>query len=361
MNSCKRFCGILILMMYGNQLLHGQEINNDYVIAAILANDSRIRDLEISFERRIETPSDEPKIETGIWAHKGNLCYYRESRGTRNWENSWDGVEMRSLTTGRSPWPQGIIKRDEPPFMRNASNVLYIMGRTPLGDSLVDALEGGKARALAKFAKVDGRDCCVVEGNTITEDDRIFFRYWLDPECGFMPRRTEEYAYDGNVIVLNNICNEHKLSEVSPGIWLPVSYKAEGLKLKDGQWKQFAVNHWKVTKVAVNTGMSNERLKVKFPPGTYVEDYPHPNSNEYVEYVIAADGSADPDGLDALVKLTQASLGEGQAQRSRYASKDRAKWLVGCLVAGLGICGLVFARVRARSRSKEPRQHPGAR
>lgn len=343
----------IIVVLLAHSHLHGQEINNDFLIAAILAHDSRIQDLEIDFEKRVEADG-RTRTDTGTWAHKGNLCYYSWSLGHLRWEHGWDGKEERTLATGQSPWPEGFVKRDRPSFLNGSRSVFYMMGRTPFGGSLVDALENGKARLAPKSDAIKGRNCYVVEGNTISDDDRIFFKYWLDPESGFLPRRTEEYTYDGARIDSKNIY-EYDLSEVSPGIWLPISFTVQGLQLKDNEWRQLAVNHWKATKVAVNTGMSDERLTVRFPPGTYVQDHPRPRSDEYTEYVIAADGSPDPAGLGTLVKLADAARKQGQAQRGQYTSIGRTKWILGSIVAGLGLCGIAFARFRSGTLNRHKR------
>ncbi|MBN1490909.1 MAG: hypothetical protein JXA69_13410 [Phycisphaerae bacterium] len=350
--------GVCILFAPGSQLRAqtGNKINSDSVIAGILAHDSGMRDLEVSFELHFPgADAAAPVFQAGTWAHKGNLCHYRNISGALTWENSYDGEVARMLMLGQAPWPEGIIRREQPSFLVNSTSILYTMGRTPFGESLVDALEGGTARVQPKSVKMNGHECYVVEGNTVTDkgDDRIFFRYWLDPECGFMPRRREEYAYDDKVrtlVVVKNIAYDHEVSEVSPGVWFPLSIWIEGLELEHGEWKRWANNHWKAIKVAVNTGLTDEQLIVKFPPGTYVRDYPHPDSDEFQEYVIAADGSPDPAGLKELTKLAQAALQEGQAHGGGGTGKGRTKLLAGGVVAGLGICGALFVWVRARSR-----------
>lgn len=334
------------------------EINNDFVIAGILAHDSRIQDLELNYEHQIGIDSGKPTIHTGTWRHKGARCYYSNQSGKLTWENSFDGQEARTLMLGQAPWAEGMIRREEPAFMHNSSSFLYAMGRTPFGESLLDALESGKARVQAQLVRLDAHDCCLVEGSLAEggpvagRKDRIDYRYWLDPRCGFMPRRTEEYGYDqAGHLTARNIRSGHQLSEVSPGIWLPLSITEEGIHLEGGQWARSAFNRWRATQITVNGGMRDEKLTVQFPPGTYIQDYPRPMSDEFVEYVIAADGSADPHGLAELAKQAMAARQAGQTQAPQYATTARSRRLLGSIVAGLGICGLVFACVRGRSRS----------
>ena len=355
--------GVAVLSVFSGPLWGQTEISNDRLITGILDHDSRVKDLDLDYELRTEGPSsDRPRIRARTWKHKGDLRYFLDAPGddsdVMSWEHSYDGREARTLRKGAVPWPEGNIRREQPTFLTNAASVLHVMGRTSIDGTLLDALERGTARVRPEPEQIDGHECWVAEGNTPEEgmpdqpySDRVYFRYWLDPACGFMPRRTEYCSYDeAGTLVGRIIAGDYRLSEVAPGIWLPVAMREEGLELKDGQWQSLGVNHWRVTRVAVNSGLRDEDLKVKFPPGTYVQDFPRPGSDEYEEYRIGADGSIDR-GMQDLVRQVRAADRAGPEARGLRGDGRTVRWVLGGLVTALGIVGLVFTLVRSRGRS----------
>lgn len=357
-----------------------QKISNDYVIAEILAHDSRIKDLEMSFDQEIGVNTEDKLIQGGTWLYKGERCFYHTSKGNLSWDNSYNGKEVRILRKGQSgKYPtQGTINRDEPRFKKSILSVPYITGRTPFGMSLLNALEAGNANVQDEPVMVDGRECYVVEGHMLTKEkngvDGMFFKYWLDPKCGFMPRRIEEYAYDDKgTLVSKNIRCEHQLSEVAPGVWFPVSIKEEALKLgTEGQWTQATVNKWKASAVTVNAGVADERFDIQFPPGTYVQDFLHPNSEEYIDYIVTGAADLATVGLENMLKSASAARQKGpsqslqtennkethslpdtkKTQKSKVSSRGSVMRILGVSTLGIGVLGLAYAAARSHLKRK---------
>jgi hypothetical protein len=256
----------------------------------------------LEFDLRVGEGQEEPLSISGTWLNKGDKIRYAHSiQNELRWENSYDGKETRTLwrNTGGKHATRGEIRRDEPRFTKAVLSIPYITGRTPFGMSLLEALEAGNAGVEPNTVKMDDHDCYVVKGHMLTEErdgiDSMFFKYWLDPNYGFMPRRSEEYAYDEEgVLVWKNVRRDYTYSEVAPDVWFPASLTVEALKLgENGDWQSVTVNRWEAKSVSVNQNISDEMFRIEFPPGTHVLDYVSPDSEEYVEYIVTTANAAE--------------------------------------------------------------------
>ena len=172
----------------------------------------------------------------------------------------------------------------------------------PKNISLSDLLALGQdTKIISHDSQIDGFSC--IEVKTIMKDDlrhpdafadRVVV--WIDPEHGFKPRRIESYRND--VGSLNIVHSDIKLVEAAPGIWLPIEgywswhapkeleYIREDIPEEKIWYETTEVRHaafryesmvllekrMVVDGYEVNSGLSKDFFRYKFPPGAAVYD-----------------------------------------------------------------------------------------
>jgi hypothetical protein len=140
---------------------------------------------------------------------------------------------------------------------------------------LLDTLESGQANVQAELVPVDGHPCCVVEGAAMSvqgEPPQFKFKYWLDPACGFMPRRLEQHAYGPNGhLAITIVFSDYSLSEICPNIWWPVrATRTATTSAGPGQAESRSAIGVTFKVQLVNSGIGDDRFHIKFPTGATV-------------------------------------------------------------------------------------------
>jgi len=323
----------LIVAVLMNGAPSAVAMDNQTLIKSIRDHDSQINDLEYESELSFDKDPGQAQKPGALsslqytWRWKGEKHYRATSHdGVLRFEDSYDGQQARSLAHALEDMgsPSGGISRKPPRLLIEAiGSPWYVAGRTPYGESLLEALEDGRATVHPEPVVEQEHECYLVEGHLWNHPERGpggHFKLWLDPKCGFMPRRREEFILDEQgQLTVQNLRLNYELAEVAPGVWFPMACDEEGWELEDGQLHRFAHNRYRVkSPVRINQGLSDDQFVVDFPMGTRVQDFIDPTDDElYIEYVAAGPSVEEHlEGMSALIVqavATEAGTGAKKA------------------------------------------------
>lgn len=263
-------------------------MNVSTLAAAVSTQDAQIRDLTL--EWKIIWAPDTPnqrELSHGLHVLKGEKEYFEEIRIRANGAETeilaFDGTTTQGMVSFRAaasaekvPPPEGWVRQGR--FLELTQTGEFarsVAGRLVWSEPLMDALESGQATVQAQLVQVDGHPCRVVEGAVMSvqgKPPQFKFKYWLDPACGFMPRRLEQYAYDANGRVAATIVSsDYSLSEIAPNIWWPVrATRTATTSAGPGQPESRSAVGITFTIRSVNSGIDDDRFHIKFPTGATV-------------------------------------------------------------------------------------------
>ena len=319
-------------------------MDNQALIEAIRAHDSQITDLEYGLEvvfMRSNRPEKAPR-ESGLapddpilsfeykWRWKGEKLYQAQSvDGVLESERSYDGEKERYLhyaarNLDRSP--SGYIRRSQPKFGTSTNSPWGVALRIFNEEKLLETLQDGRAAVQPEQIVEQGHECILVEGHLWNHPEHGpggHFKLWLDPKCGFMPRRFELVGLDEHgERIWQHVYSDYELIESAPGIWYPVAWEVKVSHLEDGHLQLGIHNRYRpILPVRVNQGLSDDQFVVDFPMGTRVLDRLDPDDDSaYIQYV-AAGASVEEhlEGMSALIRqavATDAAIGDKKASPS---------------------------------------------
>ena len=311
-------------------------MDNQALIEAIRAHDSQISDLEYDLEvvlfeitppelspRESVIAPDDPILSFEYkWRWKGEKLYQAQSvDGVLEYERSYDGEQSRSLhyafrAIGLSP--SGYISRKQTTLVTDPQGPRGVAGRMLAEEQLLEMLQDGRAAVQPEQIVEQGHECILVEGHLWNHPEHGpggHFKLWLDPKCGFMPRRFELVGRDQNGELLSEFLSyDYELVEVAPGIWYPVAWEIESAGLIDGQWQPLGHNRYRIkSPVRVNQGLSDDQFVVDFPLGARILYRIDPDDDSaYIEYE-AAGPAAEQYVEEKRLRILEARAAEAES------------------------------------------------
>jgi len=212
----------------------------DFVIDQILLNEALVEDISADVEITYLEPG-EGSYGTFTWHYRSDYKQrlegdFRQLGGTNREYTyhviqSFDGEKLSRLRT-RGERNRGVVK----PLRYDIENT-SVLPKTFLGYCLVSSVphsaglgfqlqNGIDTRIVDSAAEVDGHECIHLEtslgrGPGWPEYTNKRIEAWVDPACGYRPRKIEVYRSDYNGLL--RTLSAIDLQEVEPGIWLPTA------------------------------------------------------------------------------------------------------------------------------------------
>jgi hypothetical protein len=183
-------------------------------------------------------------------------------------EIAYDGQSTRFMCFSTLPGnniKEGWVRNRRYPIAKPAAYARGATARLVWERSLLDVLEKGSVGDRVAVESYDGQECCVLDGSVAPG---FRFRLWLDPACGFMPRRIEEWVGLSDKPVLKTVMSQYVIEQVAPGIWLPTGVTRSQADPAPGERPIFTRSTFRV--ISINSDLPDEMFAIRFPRGTSV-------------------------------------------------------------------------------------------
>jgi hypothetical protein len=235
------------------------------------------------------------------------------------------------------------------PDMRFTPFAMNLMGKNEEfspGNMLIGCVGGKMTCVSMTTEKVDGHEIIVVE---LLHPRQTRYRYWLDPQRGFLPIKCYFLGNDGKEITRAYWTDIRKCSGNRWFPWRGVNIRTYGVTDPDKSAGSFRVEEIRVNSLDVDKPPKRDSFRLVLPIGTQVHSELakgaiHTKEDETV-------------GLDDLPKLMQRLIDWGEivkAAEAQHRAETAGQWRFGIITAimatVIGVAALVRWRWVARRR-----------